>query len=111
MKNKPLRSIFLRAAENLFVIHTGTMKRPSDAAIYVEEWGWFYSRYCCDHLGALRGANHKASTPELTMFRNIFEKEDECRDGFGWWSDLPNGKMDMESRILALLLCAEMLRR
>jgi len=38
-------------------------------------------------------------------------KPDKIEETSAWWPKLANDERDYESRILALLLCAEMLRR
>jgi hypothetical protein len=48
--------------------------------------------------------------PEVLLFSRIY-REDANSDNLGWWPDLPDGSEDSESRILALLLVAEMIEK
>lgn len=96
---KPSPAIFLRAAELQFA----NMKEVHDNA----------SQYACDNIGyALIEAELDTKfncTVEHDFFAAQFKLEAHLFDG--WWPPLADGSHDHESRILALLLCAEMLKR
>jgi hypothetical protein len=120
MKNSqetPRRSVFLLAAKLQFI---ASVEKPSDANNY--------SNYACDNLAE---AAHTLNlppygeTPECLMFETYFKPENLPKYQLYWWPpkrwyksrrprttrDIYPCQWDHESRILALLLCAEMLRR
>jgi len=93
---RPLRSIFLDTAQELFTIGSVSFcvcpllkRKISD-----------HPRYALSY-----GIAHE--TPEYKMFREYF-KPPEVWVWSPWWSFTRKGR---EARILALLLCAEMSRR
>lgn len=78
----------------------------------------FYSRFACDCIYDARvelfGPNdYYETTPEQQFFEENFKPQSPY-DAFGWWKtgnyDNNFKGHDWESRILALLLCAEMLK-
>ena len=104
LKNRPRRAVFLLAAEMVF-----------NASIFSPEpkygsvrWENAYSCNCLSQAcGTIRWDKYQ---PEVKMYFRLM-KPDEYVTGSTWWPPLPDGSWDYESRILALLLCAEMLRR
>jgi hypothetical protein len=96
---KPLHSVFLRAAELQLANKEGADNRST-------------SCYSCDNIGhALIEAkldNRFCGTVEHEFFAAWFRPGHLC---CGWWPSLADDSHDHESRILALLLCAEMLKR
>ncbi len=67
------------------------------------------SKYSCDNVN--KGAEtlgRKWGGRDLEFYQKMFEPEEYS---FAWWPLLDNGEWDHESRILALLLAAEMLRK
>ena len=68
------------------------------------------SRYSCDniHVASGRGYLNDVDT-EIDFYAKMLGPEG-AEDMFAWWPELPGGKWDHESRILALLLAAEMIR-
>lgn len=102
MPQKPKRSVFLIAAERQFA--------AKEKAAFYEG----ITKYSCDNISfdPVR-RNYGYNRIEMKMYAKFFEPE-EYEDGisdYAWWPKLKNGAWDHESRILALLLCAEMLRR
>jgi len=97
---KPLRSVFLRAAKLQFK-SMDEYKRLG----YSHE-----SRFACDNISDVAG---HWSDAESNMFYSYFgtNKRTYGTLGLAWWPRKKNKEWDHESRILALLLCAEMLRR
>lgn len=106
-KMRPLRSVFLRAAEY--------QHDRMDA--YINGTFSPYSRFACDNINwASKQIRELAlceyCTTEVEYFRRRFYMGPYGCSQLGAWWDLRNdGAWDYESRILALLLCAEMLRR
>lgn len=72
------------------------------------------SQYSCDNImTAAETINvRRAPADEREYYQHHFKprKNEECGDLFAWWPKLPFGQWDHESRILALLLSAEMIR-
>lgn len=97
-RTKPLRSVFLDAAQRQF-----------DS--YRRYRGNSNSEYSCHNItyARLSLSLKRYSVSELMMYQKYFEPKG--KEYQGWWPLLKNGKWDNESRILALLLCAEILRR
>lgn len=61
-----------------------------------------------DELCCLSLRTISLCTANRTIFPEFFMFE-HGKDGVAiWWEKLPNGEFDRESRIIALLLCAEM---
>lgn len=115
-ENKPLRSIFLLAAE--LQHHSMTVEKPERNAGLGKNFGKDYSYYACDNIAtaAAQVTNYPAPfrnfTKEQKYFEKYFKPKDFEYNGMAWWSEVDeNGQWDHESRILALLLCAETLRR
>ena len=97
---KPSRAVFLLAAEYQF-------------DNYANGDNSFSSKFSCDNLNEAVVEitdGFWADSAEIEMYKNLFEQTYDEYD-LAWWLPLPNGNWDHESRILALLLCAEMLRR
>jgi hypothetical protein len=84
------RSIFLAAAEAVFNAHN---KGKTDSDLW-----------CCNALD--RGRSLGDSSKEVGMFRYYFDPGFEVEISGGWWEI-----DECEPRVIALLLCAEMLRR
>lgn len=101
-KPKPSRAVFLLAAEIQLANMQGADSNDT-------------SHYACDNIGHARikmgMGHHFCGTIDHEFFADRFKPEKREGGWFGWWEDLPYGRHDHESRILALLLCAEMLRR
>jgi hypothetical protein len=97
-KSRPLRSVFLVAAEKQY------RSKIEDGC------SWDHTAYSCDNINYAANEIGKPwhHNEETAMYRKYFEPREYH---FAWWPELRNGKWDHESRILALLLCAEMLRR
>lgn len=109
MKTRARRSVFLLAAEKQFY----AMRLAPQTAEACSD-------YACDNIGYAVGKidmgkeEYVKESPEKDFFREKFKPElrpDILNGFFAWWPLLPDGGWDHESRILALLLCAEMLRR
>lgn len=107
MRASPLRSIFLVAAERQFENMEG-------------EYAFEVSGFACDNIcsAAIAHGDFPFSNdypPEHNFFYQLYHKDAlEAADGIldlAWWPCLDGGGWDHESRILALLLCAEMLKR
>lgn len=100
----PLRSNFMLAAEMMFC-HGAKV----DFDAIPSAWP---SRYCCDNINKVGEENGRPynTSPEFFFFEKIFKKDAAPDCWGGWWPDAENGQVD-EPRVLALLLCAEMLRR
>ena len=101
MKNshkKAKRSNFLIAAEMIHLGHT----RGEFEKITVGERNMWCSKWCCNVLCMLAAC---CDSTEQEMFKDYFYPGFNDGGG-GWWH-----RDDCESRVLALLLCAEMLRR
>ncbi len=94
---KPRREIFLLAAESLDADRTGDCY----ACIVVKQ----------AHSNLINGSYVQSyDCPEMEMLRDLFMPEGLC-DSMPWWPQLgewPDHTHDYESRVLALLLCAEM---
>lgn len=117
-KRKPLRSVFLIAAEKQHQAMVALQNYPH--LIYYEDT----SKYACDNINfALPGISMRE---EREMFKKYFQPKNMMLGQLAWWPLLNSPKWDFhdedysqkqlefwdhESRILALLLCAEMLRR
>lgn len=98
MKNshkKAKRSNFLFAAE--MVQHGHEVNQWDE--ITFDERTVYCSKWCCNALNNLDAAY------ELDLFKAYFFPG-EIQFGGGWWD-----RSECEARLLALLLCAEMLRR
>jgi hypothetical protein len=65
------------------------------------------SPYCCDWLNEL---DIHFRVPAVLLFSRVY-REDAASKDLGWWPHLPDGSEDSESRILALLLVAEMIEK
>jgi hypothetical protein len=102
MKNihkKAKRSNFLLAAEGVFIHH----KVPSLRVLQITENRHAEtSLWCCNMLGNM---DCECYSPEREMFNEYFNPGFKVTSG-GWWEC-----HECEPRMLALLLCAEMLRR
>ena len=91
---KPLRSVFLLAAENISPqgeLFTCIAVRQAHADMNNK---WYIDSQDC---------------PEMKMFQELFQPEG-CSSRVPWWPPegvWPDHIHDYESRILALLLCAE----
>lgn len=95
--SKPRASVFLAAAQRIHAYKVG------DATNWLtpdEDTNMF----CCT---ALSDAGGGWGSPEEPMLRDLFEPKTH---GTGWWKPLRGQAHDYESRILALLLCAEMVK-
>lgn len=111
MKKRSLsRRAFLLAAEYQF-LKMEDEKLNNDDSFYSKTCE--FSRYSCDNLGSalisLGLDDRYISTPEHDFYQSKIMPDNQ--GAFGWWPYQNDGKWDHESRILALLLCAEMLRR
>lgn len=111
MKNsteQATHSAFLRAAE--LQHRSMTDDHPDFRFEKGRNCGDGFSYYACDNIGyAVGDGCYEKNTPEQRFFKEYFEQDDTII--FCWWPELENGNWDHESRILALLLCAEMLRQ
>ena len=99
---KPRRSLFLLAA-----------KRMHETSLETDRWRTITlgGGYCCNMF--YHGALPEFSTGEIRAARTYFIDKFSPPKNFSqrvWWGCLPGGGHDYESRIYALLLCAEMLR-
>lgn len=103
----PLRSVFLLAAE----LQHAKMEDNADNICSYWNPGYLLcaSDYSCDNVSeaakTIRGTYDGIDREYYTRYF-----KPELNYYMAWWP-LKNGKWDHESRILALLLCAEMLRR
>lgn len=91
---KAKRSNFLLAAEGIYFGHANLY--------HVNSLSFPVSKWCCNVLANMGCIS---LSPEQRMFRDLFYPGFKVASG-GWW-EMDEG----EERILALLLCAEMLRR
>lgn len=102
---RPLRSVFLLAAE----------LQHGEDTIWINNTSCYSSTYACNNVKIshryIRGYDVENSV-DIKYFQNsvdikYFQKYFKpVNSGSVWWQDNEN-----EARILALLLCAEMLRR
>jgi hypothetical protein len=114
---KPLRSIYLFAAE---LVHASMIETPQGKLDNYD------CKFSCVALTRAYDAARETdrndrkhinkNTLEYKMFKRFFfGYKSGCGEYGTWWDfkDLPNNGWcyDYESRILALLLCAEMMRR
>lgn len=111
MKTRPRRSVFLLAAE---LQHTKMTQSLQPFNIFDIQWNEGYlayvSSYSCDNLAeAARRIRGERDCPEHRLYQRYF-MPNVRRESMAWWP-LKKGKWDHESRILALLFAAEMLRR
>ena len=94
-RKNPLRSVFLLAAEKQLL-------RPLQSSMFAcNNLSYAYRELILHNSGW-----SFEPTAEHKMFRKYFLTEGRSGPGGAWWGD-----SDQEARILALLLCAEMLRR
>lgn len=105
MNNRPLRSVFLLAAELQFRAMSEPYFEYTDP-----------SAYSCDNIATASIGKHgirfwQKHTPETNFYQRYFKPNHITWQNAEWWKCLRNGKWDHESRILALLLAAELLRR
>ena len=103
MKNshkKAKRSNFLILAEMVHVAHADGLF----ASVIVSGREVYCSRWCCNSMAALLGDREQGA--EQRVLIDYFYPKETVFAGGGWWAS-----DDCESRIVALLLCAEMLRR
>lgn len=103
MKNshkKAKRSNFLILAEMVHVAHA----EGPFASMDVNDRNVYCSRWCCNSMASLLG--NREQSAEQRVLKDYFDPKEPVFAGGGWWAS-----DDCESRIVALLLCAEMLRR
>lgn len=107
-KQRASRSIFLTAAKTL---HESMLIDTNPRDYQMKSLFDNYSGYSCDHINFALDKNGRArnNSAEIEMYSTLFKPEDFY--GLAWWPALKNGNWDWESRLLALLLCAEMLKR
>jgi hypothetical protein len=101
MKNshkKAKRSNFLLAAEMVFLGHTVY----DFAEIEVNGRTLQCQLWCCINLESVAGTYYSS---DMDLFKECFDPGVRAVSG-GWWQ-----RRECEARVLALLLCAEMLRR
>ena len=94
---KSKRSTFLLAAEGVFIGY-----EILGQVGFTESGDIVSSRWCCNMLKNLGCMYY---SPEQEMFSAYFDPGFKVTGG-GWWE-----MAECEPRILALLMCAEMLRR
>ena len=97
---KPSARIFRYAAKLTFLASVNP--RDSD-----------YSPYACDNLQIAFDLQDRVSDEDIEpdMFAAFFRpKHFYGAMSMAWWPPLKNNEWDYESRVLALLLCAEMCR-
>lgn len=108
-KSKPKISAFTTAAKRIFQSMEFYRDVVSKDDCTDFSHPQYASPYCCDNLP------RTTEDSELDFFARNFETE--AADSWAWWPTLDGepvtrnrSNWDFESRILALLLCAEMLR-
>jgi len=101
-EQRPLRSIFLLAAE-----------MQADHALGLSDFSCInISDACCQKLWNIPPEDiTKQIKIQDRFYRKFFYVPGEAHSEGMWWPHLGRGEWDHESRILALLLAAEMLRR
>lgn len=97
---KPKRSVFLLAAEIQHSLRKGGFK-PKNGLSQPSKFACLNIAAARIELGLQDGVLH---TPEALMLQELF-KPSLCSTYEGWWGN------NNEPRILALLLCAEILRK
>jgi hypothetical protein len=107
MKNsdRPKRSVFLEAAK-LQAQRNKDGDLPVDGDTRSNRWACLNIEKVCGEWGhGVKGLNSDDSVNAKEFFADHFEPRYHLRSN--WWPDENHN----EERILALLLCAEMLRR
>lgn len=111
MKTRPRRSVFLLAAELQFDMME--LNWSCESVTWDSKNGVSISQYSCDNINEasclIKGV-YGLGEIERSYYAKRFRPVDQ-KWQIAWWPRLKKDKWDHESRILALLLCAEMLRR
>jgi hypothetical protein len=102
------RAVFLAAAEIQALRFKNGSKRPEDTEHRSNAWSCLNIKEVCGIYGRDYGFNEEDCDKAEEFYREYFEpKVIPYGCGGGWWPVEDHN----EERILALLLCAEMLRR